>query len=111
MYYFKNKRRICVELRNEFAEVVNGLTVSLIRTSTDGGSKIKMDPGSCGDPSDSPLDAGLHHVAGHQLEPLLQVFGEFRLRPVEVQHEHLQGIQLPEKVFGGGRAVTAGRTR
>lgn len=54
----------------------------------------------------SPLDAGFHHVAGHQLQPLLQMFSELGLRPVEVHHKHLQGVQLPEQILGGGRAVT-----
>lgn len=70
------------------------------------GSVLQVDPGRR--EQASPLDAGLSHVAGHQLEPLLQMFGEFRLRPVEVHHKHLQGIQLPEQIFRGGRPVTAG---
>lgn len=77
------------------------------------GTKRETDPDrcdpSCGDLSVWPLDAGLHHVAGHQLESLLQMFGELGLRPVEVQHEHLQSVQLPEEILRGGRAVTAGR--
>lgn len=44
----------------------------------------------------SPLDVGFHHVAGHQLQPLLQMFSELGLRPVEVHHKHLQSIELPE---------------
>lgn len=58
----------------------------------------------------SPPDAGLHHVAGHQLQPLLQMFGELGLGPVEVQHEHLQSVQLPEQILRGGRAVPAEET-
>lgn len=56
-----------------------------------------------------PFHAGFHHVAGHQLQPLLQVFGELRLGPVQVQDEHLERVQLPEQVLRGGRAVTGGQ--
>lgn len=63
---------------------------------------------SCRCEQASPLDAGLSHVTGHQLEPLLQMFGEFRLRPVEVHNKHLQSVQLPEQIFRGGWPITAG---
>lgn len=39
------------------------------------------------------------------------MFGELGLRPVEVHHEHLQSVQLPEQILRGGRAVTAGGRR
>lgn len=35
------------------------------------------------------------------------MFGEVGLRPVQVHHEGLQSLQLPEKVLGGGRALPA----
>lgn len=73
--------------------------------------ETKESGSSCGDLSVWPLDAGLHHVAGHQFESLLQMFGKLRLRPMEVQHEHLQSIQLPEQILRGGRAITAARTQ
>lgn len=93
---------------------VNWLVFYICRIKKGGcGTKSETDPDrcdpSCGDLSVWPLDAGLHHVAGHQLESLLQMFGELGLRPVEVQHEHLQSVQLPEQILRGGRAVTAGR--
>lgn len=53
-----------------------------------------------------PLDAGLHHVTGHQFESLLQMFGELGLRPVEVHHKHLQSVQLPEQILWSGWAIT-----
>lgn len=55
-----------------------------------------------------PLDAGLDHVAGHQLQPGLQVFAELLLGPVEIPDEGLQSVQLPEEVLRGARAVAAG---
>lgn len=55
-----------------------------------------------------PPDAGLHHVAGHQLQPLLQMLSELVLGPVEVAHEHLEGVQLPEQVLRGARPVAVG---
>lgn len=58
---------------------------------------------------DSPFDAGLDHVAGHELQPRLQVLPELLLRPVEVPDEGLQRVQLPEEVLRGPGAV-AGNT-
>lgn len=54
-----------------------------------------------------PFDAGLDHVAGHQLQPGLQVFTELLLGPVQIPDEGLQSIQLPEEVLRGAGAVTA----
>ena len=36
------------------------------------------------------------------------MLGELRLRPMEVEHERLQSVQLPEQILRGGRAVTVG---
>lgn len=55
-----------------------------------------------------PLDAGLDHVAGHQLQPGLQVFAELLLGPVQVPDEGLQSVQLPEEVLRGARPVAGG---
>lgn len=46
-----------------------------------------------------PFDAALDHVAGHQFDATLQVFGELLLRPVQVPDEGLERVQLPEEVF------------
>lgn len=53
----------------------------------------------------SPLNAGLHHIAGHQLQPLFQVWPELRFRPVEVPDEALQRIQLPEQFLASRAAI------
>lgn len=58
--------------------------------------------------TDAPLDAVLDHVAGHELDAALQVFGELLLRPVQVPDEGLQRVQLPEQVLRRPRAVAAG---
>ena len=54
-----------------------------------------------------PLDAGLDHVGGHELEPLVEMVAEVWVRPVEVADEGLERVQLPEQVLGG-RAPVAG---
>ena len=47
----------------------------------------------------SPLDAGLYHVAGHELQTALQVLAKLFLRPVQVSDEGLQSVQLPEEIL------------
>lgn len=58
-----------------------------------------------------PLYAGFDHVAGHQLQPGLQVFTELLLGPVEIPDEGLKSVQLPEEVLRGAGAITAGAHR
>lgn len=53
----------------------------------------------CRDRKHTPFDAALDHVAGHQFDATLQVFGELLLRPVQVPDEGLERVQLPEEVF------------
>ena len=53
----------------------------------------------------SPLYAWLDHVACHELEPLVQMLGELRVRPVEIPDEGLKSVQLPEEVLRGGAPV------
>lgn len=55
----------------------------------------------------SPLDAVLDHVAGHELNATLEVFGKLLLWPVEVPDEGLEGVQLPEKILRCAGAVAA----
>lgn len=59
-------------------------------------------------PVHSPLDAILNHVAGHELNAALKVFGELLLRPVQVPDERLQGVQLPEEVLRCPGTVASG---
>ena len=47
----------------------------------------------------TPLDAVLDHVARHEFDAALEVFGKFLLRPVQISDEGLEGIQLPEEVL------------
>lgn len=63
---------------------------------------------SCTDTqTNAPLDAVLDHVARHELDATLQVFGELLLGPVQVPDECLEGVQLPEEVLRRPGAVTA----
>lgn len=55
----------------------------------------------------SPFDTGLDHVAGHELEPALQVFAKLLLRPVQVSDERLKRVKFPEEVLRGPWAITA----
>ena len=57
--------------------------------------------------SNAPFDAVLDHVARHELDATLKVFGKLLLRPVQVPNEGLEGIQLPEKILRRPGAVTA----
>lgn len=49
--------------------------------------------------TNTPLDAVLDHVARHEFDATLEVFGKLLLRPVQVPDESLEGIQLPEEVL------------
>lgn len=49
--------------------------------------------------TNTPLDAVLDHVARHELDATLEVFGKLVLRPVQVPDESLEGVQLPEEVL------------
>ena len=55
----------------------------------------------------APLDTVLDHVARHELDATLEVFGKLILRPVQVPDEGLQGIQLPEEILRRPGAITA----
>ena len=48
------------------------------------------------------MSAGVYHVTGHLLQPVVQVVRELLVRPVKLLDEGLQGPQLPEQVHGGG---------
>lgn len=54
----------------------------------------------------APLDAVLDHVARHELNATLEVFGKLVLGPVQVPDECLEGVQLPEEVLRCPRAIT-----
>lgn len=54
----------------------------------------------------APLDAVLDHVARHEFDATLEVFGELVLRPVQVPDESLEGVQLPEEVLRRAGTVT-----
>lgn len=51
------------------------------------------------------LDRSLEHVAGHELESLLQMDPELLVGPVETADEGLQSVQLPKEVLRGGAPV------
>lgn len=55
----------------------------------------------------APFDAVLNHVARHELDATLKVFGKLLLRPVQVPDESLKGVQLPEEVLWCPRAIAA----
>lgn len=54
-----------------------------------------------------PLDTRLDHITGHKLKALVQMLGEFRVRPMQVPDEGLQSVQLPEQILGGSASITA----
>lgn len=55
----------------------------------------------------TPFDTVLDHVARHELDAALEVFGKLLLRPVQVPDESLEGVQLPEEVLRCPGAITA----
>lgn len=52
-----------------------------------------------------PLNAGLDHITSHEFQSLVEMRGEFRIGPMKVPNERLEGVQFPEQVLGGGTAI------
>ena len=55
----------------------------------------------------APVGSGLDHLGGQSSESLVDVLGKHLVRPVEVEHERLQGLQLPQHVLRRRAPVTA----